>query len=132
MSQEQPLQEQPTAARQPIAEDQAEQQEQRQRQLMPPRLQQQGAGAIDTGQLADGLQPPSATSSSSAQAVSDSRCLVLVTTDASVKGISKELTPLGLPLMIQFDLPASKEVLQRRLAAMFGSSKERGRRSRQQ
>lgn len=54
---------------------------------------------------------------------------MLVTSDVVLKNLSKDLLPLGLPLLLQYDLPASRDVLQRRLAAVFGSSKERGRRS---
>jgi len=91
----------------PATGDQAEQQEQRQQQFAPARLQQQGSAA-DAGQSTDGLQLPAGAAAGSFQAVSDSRCLVVVTSDACLKGISKELTPIGLPLLIQVDLPASK------------------------
>jgi translation initiation factor 4A len=54
---------------------------------------------------------------------------VLVASDICLKGIPRELLPLGLPLLIQYDLPSSKDVLSRRIGAVFGSSKERGRRA---
>ena len=34
--------------------------------------------------------------------------LILVVTDVSLKGLAKELVPLGLPLLVQFDLPHKK------------------------
>ncbi|WIA19248.1 hypothetical protein OEZ85_003885 [Tetradesmus obliquus] len=64
-----------------------------------------------------------------AAAADDGRSLVLVASDACLKGLPRDLLPLGLPLLIQYDLPASKDVLSRRIGAVFGSSKERGRRA---
>lgn len=49
----------------------------------------------------------------------------LVTTDVALKALPKEVLPLGLALLIHYDLPTRKDVLQRRISAVFGGGKER-------
>lgn len=51
--------------------------------------------------------------------------VVLVTTDVCLKASPKELLPLGVPLLVQFDLARQKEAFQRRVSALCGSGKER-------
>ncbi|MEW5299216.1 MAG: hypothetical protein WDW36_002251 [Sanguina aurantia] len=51
--------------------------------------------------------------------------MVLVTTDVCLRSISKDSLPLGVPLVVQYDLPFKKEVYTRRLSTMFGGGKER-------
>ncbi len=51
--------------------------------------------------------------------------MVLVATDVCLKVAPKELLPLGMQLLVQFDLPPSKEVQQRRVSAVMGGSRER-------
>jgi hypothetical protein len=63
------------------------------------------------GQEAPAQQPEQAeasTSSAAAAAPPKAQCVVLVTTDVCLKAAPKELLPLGLPLLVQYDLPASK------------------------
>lgn len=50
---------------------------------------------------------------------------ILVSTDAGLKCVSREQLPLGLPVLLQYDLPAAKDAQQRRIAAVFGGSRER-------
>ncbi|GIL91088.1 hypothetical protein Vretimale_9503 [Volvox reticuliferus] len=50
---------------------------------------------------------------------------VLALTDVCLKAFPKELLPLGISLLVEFDLPPSKEVYMRRVSALFGSGKER-------
>ncbi|GIL65928.1 hypothetical protein Vafri_19560 [Volvox africanus] len=50
---------------------------------------------------------------------------VLALTDVCLKALPKELLPLGISLLVEFDLPPSKEVYTRRVSALFGSGKER-------
>ncbi|GLC59546.1 hypothetical protein PLESTB_001499000 [Pleodorina starrii] len=61
-----------------------------------------------------------------AQAHDDERLVrVLVITDVCLKALPKELLPLGVCLLVEFDLPPSKEVYSRRLSAVFGGGKDR-------
>ncbi|KAI8472627.1 MAG: hypothetical protein J3K34DRAFT_453765 [Monoraphidium minutum] len=53
--------------------------------------------------------------------------LVLATTDVCLKALPKELLPIGLPLLIQYDIPTSKDAFTRRVSSVFGGSKERRR-----
>ncbi|EFJ44976.1 hypothetical protein VOLCADRAFT_106205 [Volvox carteri f. nagariensis] len=50
---------------------------------------------------------------------------VLAVTDVCLKALPKELLPLGVSLLVEFDLPPSKEVYSRRVSALFGSGKDR-------
>ncbi|KAG1677717.1 hypothetical protein FOA52_001029 [Chlamydomonas sp. UWO 241] len=50
---------------------------------------------------------------------------VVVATDVVLRALPKELLPLGLPLLVQYDLPRQKEVYVRRVSSVFGGGKER-------
>eukprot|EP00882_Tetradesmus_deserticola_P012081 GHRQ01012797.1.p1 GENE.GHRQ01012797.1~~GHRQ01012797.1.p1 ORF type:complete len:269 (+),score=97.30 GHRQ01012797.1:742-1548(+) len=99
-----------------------------------PTTQESAGTAAAAGQAAGSaaaLAPiaASAAGGGPAAACDDGRSLVLVASDVCLRGLPRELLPVGLPLLIQYDLPASKDVLSRRIGAVFGSSKERGRRA---
>lgn len=56
--------------------------------------------------------------------------VVLAATDVCLRALPRELLPVGLPLLVQYDVPPTKDVFSRRLAAVFGGGKDR--RARQQ
>ncbi|KAF8058872.1 hypothetical protein HT031_005440 [Scenedesmus sp. PABB004] len=126
-AQEQQEQQQEQAQAQAQAQAQQQQQQAQQAEQRPPGAAADAAaappprphGAADPAGAPPG--PPGA-------APGDGRSLVLVASDACLRGLARELLPVGLPLLVNFDLPGSKDALSRRLAAVFGSSKERGRR----
>ncbi|KXZ55248.1 hypothetical protein GPECTOR_3g388 [Gonium pectorale] len=50
---------------------------------------------------------------------------VLVLTDVCLKALPKELLPVGVSVLVEFDLPPSKEVYARRVSTLFGSGRDR-------
>ncbi|GFR39632.1 hypothetical protein Agub_g98 [Astrephomene gubernaculifera] len=50
---------------------------------------------------------------------------VLAITDVCLKALPKELLPLGLGVLVEFDLPPSKEVYTRRISTLFGGGRDR-------
>ncbi|PNH00687.1 hypothetical protein TSOC_013475, partial [Tetrabaena socialis] len=50
---------------------------------------------------------------------------VLVLTDVCLKALPKDQLPVGVSLVVEFELPPTKEVYLRRLSALFGGGKDR-------
>lgn len=50
---------------------------------------------------------------------------VLALTDVCLKALPRELLPVGLSLLIEYELPSSKEMYLRRLSALVGGGKDR-------
>ncbi|KAG2444878.1 hypothetical protein HXX76_001616 [Chlamydomonas incerta] len=50
---------------------------------------------------------------------------VLATTDVTLKALPKELLPVGVSLVVEYELPPSKEVYSRRMQTLFGGGKDR-------
>ncbi|KAG2448556.1 hypothetical protein HYH02_006447 [Chlamydomonas schloesseri] len=50
---------------------------------------------------------------------------VLASTDVCLKALPKELLPVGVSLVVEYELPPSKEVYSRRMQALFGGGKDR-------
>jgi hypothetical protein len=113
-----------------LSENEQQQQQQQQQQPLTPQQQQQQQ------------QPPLLTQEQQQEQTdlnilkqqqqqqplpTDDRSVVVVASDACLRALPKPLTPLGLPLLLSLELPPSRDVLQRRLAAVFGGSRQRGR-----
>eukprot|EP00198_Chlamydomonas_reinhardtii_P000321 XP_001689656.1 predicted protein [Chlamydomonas reinhardtii] len=50
---------------------------------------------------------------------------VLATTDVCLKALPKDLLPVGVSLVVEYELPPSKELYSRRMQTLFGGGKDR-------
>lgn len=92
---------------------------------IPSSANQAGGPSTSYSSNTTSLQRPSSSGRQLQGAPAEGRPTVLVFTDVSLKAIGKEHLPFGLPLLIQYDFPQQKESFQRRIATVFGASKER-------